>query len=287
MGHSNQLKLKKITMQWKPGQPLTEEDRELLRPLLDAARERGHTPRVQDVSNSAEIKTRFRTWKNALVAAGLPLYSAAEQEVLRQIAVDLGQTEINDDDDMERDPRSLNEISNDEIIQLAYERGFHAAAIIDMNDVVTDKIIRTYCEQNRCGRHGTNYACPPACGTPEDMEQKLRSYKRALVLQTKWPADDYKDRKMSEKIMREHNLSMLRMLQKLNATGYNGLITGIGSCTLCEKCALLSNEACRFPKYCISCTSAYCILVEKLAKKCGMEYSSEDGSISLFSLYAF
>lgn len=284
MGHSNQLKLKKITIQWKPGQPLTDEDRDLLRPLLDVARERGHTPRVQDVSNSFEIKARFRTWKNALMAAGLPLYSAAEQEVLRQIAVDLGQT---DTDDAEVGQCSLNEISDDEIIRLAYEQGFYAAAIIDMEDVVTDRIIRSYCEHNQCGRYGTNYACPPACGTPEEMERKLRSYKRALVLQTKWPTDDYKNRKMSEKIMREHNLSMLRMLQKLNATGYNGLITGIGSCTLCEKCALLSNEPCRFPKYCISCTSAYCILVEKLAKKCGMEYSFDDGSISLFSLYAF
>ena len=219
MGHSNGLKLKNMQGQWKPGQPLTDEDHELLKPILEAAQLLGHTPRVQDVPNADKIKKRFRIWKNALLAAGFPLYSAPEQEILRRIAADLRETDESDD--------GLNKLSHDEIIKTALERGFYGAAIISMDDVMTDSVIRSYCEENRCGRYNTNYACPPACGTPEEMENKLRSYRHALVLQTKWPADNYKDRESSSKIMRQHNLSMLRMLQILNASGYNGIITGV------------------------------------------------------------
>jgi len=283
MGHSNELKLKKITAQWKPGQVLTDEDRELLKPIREAAEKLGHTPRVQDVPNADKIKRRFRIWKNALLAAGFPLYSAPEQEVLRRIAADL--RERREDD--HQSGGGLNEMDHAAIVQNALESGFHAAAIIGMDDVVTDSIIRSYCEKNRCGRYNTNYACPPVCGTPEEMEKKLRSYHHALVLQTKWPAGDYSDRESSAKVMRRHNLSMLRMLQILNASGYNGIITGIGCCTLCETCAKLFDMPCRFPKYAISCTSAYCISMEKLARKCKMEYNFADGSLSLFSLYAF
>ena len=76
MGHSNGLKLKNMQGQWKPGQPLTDEDHELLKPILEAAQLLGHTPRVQDVPNADKIKKRFRIWKNALLAAGFLLWNA-------------------------------------------------------------------------------------------------------------------------------------------------------------------------------------------------------------------
>lgn len=71
---------------WKPGEPLTDEDRELLRPVIEVAERLGFSPRIADVPNARLIKRRFRTWKNVLLAAGLPSYSAPEQGDLRQAA---------------------------------------------------------------------------------------------------------------------------------------------------------------------------------------------------------
>lgn len=57
---------------WEEGMPLTDEDRKILRPLIEKAAELGYTPAKAEVENSAKIKGRFRCWKDAVKAAGLP-----------------------------------------------------------------------------------------------------------------------------------------------------------------------------------------------------------------------
>ena len=69
---------------WKPDEPLSDADRELLRPLIEAAREIGMTPTTKEVPSSAKIKSRFRLWKYAVMAAGLPSLNSPEQVQLRQ-----------------------------------------------------------------------------------------------------------------------------------------------------------------------------------------------------------
>ena len=70
--------------QWIPGDPLTESDYELLQPLLDHAAATGMTPTVKEIPTAAKIKSRFRIWKYAVMAAGLQSLNAAEQIWLRE-----------------------------------------------------------------------------------------------------------------------------------------------------------------------------------------------------------
>ena len=70
--------------QWTPGDPLDEKDNALLLPLKEKARELGRTPTVSEVPSSPQIKRRFRIWKNAVLAAGLPSLNSPEQAHLRQ-----------------------------------------------------------------------------------------------------------------------------------------------------------------------------------------------------------
>ena len=66
--------------------PLTDEDRKILRPLIEKAAELGYTPAKAEVENSAKIKGRFRCWKDAVKAAGLSAVNDPEQ-VKRKMAV--------------------------------------------------------------------------------------------------------------------------------------------------------------------------------------------------------
>ena len=59
--------------------PLTDTDREILKPLIEKAAELGYTPAKAEVENSAKIKGRFRCWKDAVKAAGLPAVNDPEQ----------------------------------------------------------------------------------------------------------------------------------------------------------------------------------------------------------------
>lgn len=70
--------------QWKPGQPLSDEDRVILAPLIARARELGRSPKVGEVPEASRIKARFRIWKYALMAAGLPVMNDPEQVRTRE-----------------------------------------------------------------------------------------------------------------------------------------------------------------------------------------------------------
>ena len=70
--------------QWKPGDPLTDSDLELLQPLILSAQKTGLTPTTKEIPSASKIKSRFRLWKYAVAAAGLPSLNSAEQTQLRQ-----------------------------------------------------------------------------------------------------------------------------------------------------------------------------------------------------------
>ena len=69
---------------WKPGDLLSEADRVLLQPMIEKSNELGRTPTVSEVADAARIKSRFRIWKNAVLAAGLPALNSPEQVRLRE-----------------------------------------------------------------------------------------------------------------------------------------------------------------------------------------------------------
>ena len=56
-----------------------------------------------------------------------------------------------------------------EMIDLAVELGFANAAVMDTKDVTFVPSFRPLCAENLCGKYGVNYACPPDCGTVEEM----------------------------------------------------------------------------------------------------------------------
>ena len=71
---------------WQEGDVLTEKDLALLQILKDRANALGYTPLVSEVPEACAIKGRFRCWRDALIAAGLPSEKSAEQVALRMAA---------------------------------------------------------------------------------------------------------------------------------------------------------------------------------------------------------
>lgn len=173
-------------------------------------------------------------------------------------------------------------MTEQELLQLADKLGFSQVAVVDTEKIPFEPLFRRYCEDNLCGQYGGNYTCPPDCGTTKEMEQRVRAYQRAVVLQSCWEISGTETDKIRE-AKAVHNRWTRELIQQ---AGGGGLMVGSSGCNLCHPCLCISGEPCRFPELRFSCMSAYCIHVAKLAEMCGMDYFSE-GVVRLFSMYCF
>lgn len=159
-----------------------------------------------------------------------------------------------------------------EILDMAREEGF-AAALIDPEEVPLDGRFREDCVENRCGRYDAHYACPPYCGTVEEMAARIRGGELALVLTSAWPIESYGDTEAIRHGTEEHNRASLRLLDALREKGCEGFMVGGSCCDLCHPCKKSLDEPCAQPERRFSCMSAYCVDVAKLAEKCGLEFA--------------
>ena len=172
-----------------------------------------------------------------------------------------------------------------ELVQLAREAGF-LAAMIPAKDVPVDGSFRKFCEDNLCGKYNANYSCPPGCGTVEEVSRRLFARDRALVLQSIHNIGSYENKEAVLKSRNDLNTSVLRLTERLRDLGLDCFCLGYGGCPLCEPCRQVKGEPCAFPEKRISCMSAYCIDVGRLAGKCGLEFDWVPEKLFLFGMIA-
>ncbi len=170
------------------------------------------------------------------------------------------------------------------LMETALELGFADAALIRTDELVFIPAFRALCEENECGKYGVNYACPPDCGTVEEMKQKVLRWRQALVMQTMWDIEDPLDNEQIKPAKTEHNRLTRRLIEK---AAEPGLMIGASGCSLCSPCAITEGAPCRFPELRYSCMSAYCIFVKDMADRCVMDYECAPGITTFFSMYCF
>lgn len=173
----------------------------------------------------------------------------------------------------------------EKMIQYAMEEGFAAAVVVNTDEITFDPSFRPYCEENLCGQYGVNHSCPPDCGSPEEMKERVLKHKHALVLQTIWEISDYTDKEAIKKAKGGHNQASQKLMKRLREESCDGFMVGASGCALCTPCTKVNNEPCRFPALQFSCMSAYCVFVRLLAEKCEMEYNCGEDALAFFGMY--
>lgn len=156
------------------------------------------------------------------------------------------------------------------IVEEAVQMGFSGAAFIPAAELTVVPEYRKYCEMNLCHRYNVHPACPPQCGTVEEMSARMRKFQRVLVLQTVCENSLAADREGAMRAKREHNKRAERLLRKI--------LSEETAEYLCMSAGPWKNG---------SCMSAYCIDAQKMAEAAGMTCWTDDGKTRFFSQILF
>lgn len=175
------------------------------------------------------------------------------------------------------------------IYEIAAEAGFDDAAVIETEDLQFVPAFRALCEENDCGNYGRNYGCPPHCGTTQEMEDKVRKYRRAVVFQSKTAVADVMDPVLTKPIKKSHIQKTRRAMKRMEEAGMemDGFAIMCGPCNFCAVCALQEGKPCPHEDMRFSCLSAYCINATELARHCHMEMEWGGNQATFFSMYVF
>ena len=168
-----------------------------------------------------------------------------------------------------------------EIVETIRSSGARGVGVCAVSDIVFDKSLRGCCEANYCGAYGKNYACPPLSGTADEMIERVKKFDRAIVFQTVSALSDSFDFEGMTKAAKNHTTLHLELLKK---TGVSFSLA-VGGCGICESCAAVSGEPCRFPSRVIHSLEASCINVSELARTVGLNYINEENTVTYFSAF--
>ena len=126
-------------------------------------------------------------------------------------------------------------------IDLAVKAGASNAKIIHPSTVVTARWVRWKCQYG-CRRWRKSYCCPPESPTPEQTRSVLDTFQRAILFHRVLTPEEFSKKTLNRTLER-----MVDLEEALFKDGYyKAFIITSGPCQLCEECAILKSEPCKF-----------------------------------------
>jgi predicted metal-binding protein len=164
---------------------------------------------------------------------------------------------------------------------IALDCGFSRTGKVDASGIRVRKEVREACASDKCHSYGKNWSCPPACGSLEACENRIRQYNTGLILQTTGNLEDsfdYDSMSHIEDLHRTHlrvfqeRLGQMYFVEAENSPLVQPwLLLGSGACKNCPQCTC-PQSPCLFPVKMIVSMEAMGILVSELCKANNIPY---------------
>jgi len=184
------------------------------------------------------------------------------------------------------DVKRAGNLKMNSLIDQALKSGATRASIIEVSKIVFSEELRKMCEQNACGKYGTNWVCPPAVGPLEYLKAKICNFDKGLVFQTVRTLEDSFDFEGMMKAKTDHENVLFGILKTMDS--YREIYPlSAGACSICEKCAYTRGEKCVFPDKAFPSVEACGIDVNALVTSCGIPYINGVNTVSYVGLILF
>lgn len=159
-------------------------------------------------------------------------------------------------------------------------------ALLPTGEIPFSPMVSELCKENRCGRYGTCWTCPPGVGTREEWQERVRRYETACVFTCKYDLEDSFDLDGMMEGQATTKRVLHGILDRLAADGETVLALGCEGCSLCETCSY-PDAPCRFPDKAVPSVEACGIYVVELAKKAGVRYHNGPDTVTYFCMILF
>jgi predicted metal-binding protein len=174
------------------------------------------------------------------------------------------------------------------LMTIARAAGFSHVGALNTGAIRLREEVRDMCAVNKCGAYGTNWSCPPACGTLDDCAARIKPYTRGLILQTTGNMEDRFDYEAIQRTEREHAAHMAAFAQKVRPLfSHDGaMLLGAGTCRRCPTCTY-PDAPCRFPDEMHSSMEAYGMVVNEICGDSGIPYYYGPGTLTFVGCALF
>lgn len=172
----------------------------------------------------------------------------------------------------------------EEIKELALKEGFSYVGELDCDTIELRDEVRAMCASGNCHVYGKRWSCPPGCGTLDECREKVRKYKRGIIVQTVGELEDPMDGESMMETEQLHKENFSKCEKMLRERFPDMLAMGAGCCQKCKVCTY-PDEPCRFPKEAFSSMEAYGMLVTQICQDNHMKYYYGPCTIAYSSCY--
>ena len=166
----------------------------------------------------------------------------------------------------------------EELMEDAVKCGFSHVGPLDVSTIVLRKEARDAYAENKCGRYGVNWSCPPGCGTLEECEQMIRKYHRGILVQTTGDIDTFNYESYLE-VGRRHNGLFDEFARIVRKKVPGALLAGAAACSNCESCTY-PDAPCRFPDRLSYPMEGLGMIVSQVCRDNGLKYHYGSGTIT-------
>ncbi len=156
--------------------------------------------------------------------------------------------------------------------ELAKQCGFTVAEDLDPATLKFLPEVREMCAADRCQQYNKSWACPPACGTLEEMTEKAKRYSKGIIVQTVGDREDSYDFEAMMEIARQNGESFVKLADALVDAKIDCFPMGAGGCRRCKKCTY-PDAPCRFPDKLFSSMEACGLNVSSVCAANGVTYN--------------
>lgn len=158
--------------------------------------------------------------------------------------------------------------------------------VLDTKKIQIQERVRTICMQE-CERYGSTWACPPAVGTLQECEKKIKDFPQGVFFSSVAEVSDLMNMEELLSTRQAHEGLTTQVAGYLRAEGYETYTLSTESCDICETCAYKEGKPCRYPERMHPCLESHGVVVNEIVECESMEYNLGGNTILWFSLILF